>query len=399
MGGLVGVLLLPRGIFRLLQRPVYEAVFGIHDGRLAVFARLLLHAPGRLVALGHDGGRGGQGGDVGLRVAVVLEQFDGQIAGGVSLPQVGVGLEIVLYAGDAVFYLVSVVDVYVAVVRVLVLVGLVEVYHRAEQLFHAAPRGEHRGHHRHPEEAAQLVVVHVVAPLLGLVKHVQGAHHAQVHVDELRGEVEVALEVGRVYHVDHHVGRLLDDLLAHVEFLGRVGRERVGARQVHEVERVAVVFGVTLLRVHGHTRVVAHPFVRPGDEVEERSLSAVGVAHQCHVDYMLLAQCCVFQQAFAHGTVVGHGVRQLLLLAVGLFRPLLHVSRLLGCHHLYLFGFTVAQRNLISHDFVFHGILQRCVEQHLHGLALDESHLDDALAETAVSRHFHDDTPFAGFEF
>ena len=167
----------------------------------------------------------GQRAHIVLHLAVVLQQLDGQIAGGVAFAQGALHFQVFLYLLNAVFYLVSVVDVDVPVVGVLILGALISLDDGLEQFGHSLARGEDCGHHRHAEQARERVNVDVVAASLGLVKHVQGAHHAQVHVDELRGEVEVALEVGRVYHVDHHVGRLLDDLLAHVKFLGRVGRE------------------------------------------------------------------------------------------------------------------------------------------------------------------------------
>ena len=62
----------------------------------------------------------------------------------------------------------------------------------------------------------------MVAPELELVPHVEGAYDAQVHIHELGGEVEVALEVGCIDDVDDDVRRLLGKVPAHVQLLGRV---------------------------------------------------------------------------------------------------------------------------------------------------------------------------------
>ena len=51
----------------------------------------------------------------------------------------------------------------------------------------------------------------------------------------------------------------------------------------------------------------------------------------------------------------------------------------------YLVGLRMAEGDFIAHDAVFHGILQGSIQQNLNFLALDESHLDDALAETSVA--------------
>ena len=61
----------------------------------------------------------------------------------------------------------------------------------------------------------------------------------------------------------------------------------------------------------------------------------------------------------------------------------------------YQFCFAVAERNLVAHDLIFHGILQRGIQQDLNGLAFDEAHFHDALAKAPVAEHFHDDAFFS----
>ena len=394
---LVRVLLVARGEARLFQRTVDEAVLGIHDGRLAVAARLLFHACGGGVAVPEDLGRVAQRCDELLHVLVVFEELDGEVAGGILLAQLGVFLQVLLHLPDAVLYLVSVVDVDVAEAGRLVLLALVDGDDLPEKLLHAASAGEHRRHHRRAEQLGEPPDVDVVAALFGLVEHIERADHADVHVDELCGEVEVALQVGRIDDVDDDVRCLVYELFAHIEFLRAVGREAVRAGEVDEVELVAVVCGVAHLRIDRHARVVAHPLVCPGGEVEERCLAAVRVAHECHADGTALAVGGIRQ--------LGRG--QLLVAAVsGVGRQggvagrtdlcFLQPAGLLLREHFDLVGLAVAQADFIAHDFVFHGVAQGGVEQHLDGLALDESHLDDAFPESAVSQYLHDDAGLAG---
>ena len=124
---------------------------------------------------------------------------------------------------DAVFYLVSVVDVDVAIVGIGAFASLVHFDDGVEELVYASAVLEDGRNHRYSEEFAQLVVVDVVASFLGLVEHIESAHHADVHIDELSGEIEVALQVAGVDDVDDDIGCVLDELLAHIELLGRVG--------------------------------------------------------------------------------------------------------------------------------------------------------------------------------
>ena len=105
-----------------------------------------------------------------------------------------------------------------------------------------------------------------------------------------------------------------------------------------------------------------------GGEVEERRLATVGIAHQSHADFLALGLFCLFGTRF-------------------------------GSLHFYHLGFLTAQTDLIAHDLVFHRVLQRGTQQHLHFLAFDEAHFHNTLAETAVSLYFDDIGPVACLQF
>ena len=211
----------------------------------------------------------------------MLQQLQRQIAGRVVLGDMLIGLQVFLDVGDTVLNLVPVVDVQVS--RGLV-GALIHLDDGLEELLHTVAVLERGGNHRHTEETAQHLEVEMVATTLELIIHVQGADHADVYVHQLRGEIEVALDVGGVDHVDHHVGHLLRKMFTHEEFLRRVATERVGARQVGEVELIAEHRGVGFGGIDGHTAVVAHMSVSATGVIKERGLATVGIAHECHID-------------------------------------------------------------------------------------------------------------------
>ena len=145
--------------------------------------------------------------------------------------------QVLLNVADAVLHLVSVVDVDVSCL----LVGaLIYLYDGFEKLFYARAFFERRGHHGRAEQRAQHIEIDDVAPSLELVVHVQRADHPQVHVEQLRRQVEVALQVRGVDDVDDHVGQVVRQVSSHVQLLGRIARQRVGARQVRQLEIVSV---------------------------------------------------------------------------------------------------------------------------------------------------------------
>ena len=220
MRGAVSVVVVAHLIVGLLERAVDEAVFGIHDGGFGVDVGLLLHTAGSLVAVAEYLFGVGHLAHQFLHLLVVFQQFDGQKTGGVALADMRLLLEVLLYILDAMLYLMTVVDVDMAVVAVLILGTFVYLNDFMKQFLHAFAGFEHRGHHRHAEQLRQPVEVHIVAASLGLVKHIECHDDTQVHVHDLRGEVEVALEVGRIDDVDHYVRRLLHQLLTYIELLG-----------------------------------------------------------------------------------------------------------------------------------------------------------------------------------
>ena len=230
----------------------------------------------------------GQLADIFLHFLVPFQELDGEVTGGEALTKIGLFLQVFLNFLDAMLQFVSVIDMDMPVVCVGIFGAFIDLYDLIVKIVHALARLEDGGHHRQTEELRELVGIHVVTALHRFVEHVERYDHTEVHVDELCGEVEVAFEVACVDDIDHHIRCLLHELLAHVELFGGVGGERIGAREINEVEGVAFILGMSFLGIHGHARIVAYALVRTGGKVEERGLATVGVAHQCHVDDLAL---------------------------------------------------------------------------------------------------------------
>ena len=121
--------------------------------------------------------------------------------------------------------------------------------------------------------------VHHVAVLLEDVHHVDGDEHGDAELDELRGEVEVALEVGAVDDVQDGVGTLVGKVVAGHDLLERVGGERIDAGQVRD-GHVRMSLELAVLLLDRDAGPVAHVLVRAGEGIEQGRLSAVGVARE-----------------------------------------------------------------------------------------------------------------------
>ena len=159
----------------------------------------------------------------------------------------------------------------------------------AHQLVHALVAGGGDGHHRHPQQGLHGVHVHGAAVAGELVHHVQGHHHGHIHLQQLHGEVEVALDIGGVHDIDDGPGLLLQHEVAAHQLLAGIGGHGVDARQVGD-GGVSMAPDDAVLTVHGDAGEVAHVLVGAGELVEESGLAAVLVAHQGEGEHGALGQ-------------------------------------------------------------------------------------------------------------
>ena len=148
------------------------------------------------------------------------------------------------------------------------------------ELDDALPSG---GGHRHHGDAHGLLEdlgLHLDALLLGDVHHVEGDDDGGGEEEELGHEVEVPLEGGRVHDGHDEVGLLAQDKVPGYELLLGVGREGIGARQVHDrILGVMVGEGARLL-LDGLAGPVAHVLIEAREKVEDRGFADVRLARE-----------------------------------------------------------------------------------------------------------------------
>ena len=92
-----------------------------------------------------------------------------------------------------------------------------------------------RDHHdRTTELLGELVRVDLVAVLLDQIGHVEGNDHRQAGLDDLKRQVQVALQVGGIDHLNDNIGLAAHEVIARALLLGAVRGKRVDAREVRD---------------------------------------------------------------------------------------------------------------------------------------------------------------------
>ena len=131
-------------------------------------------------------------------------------------------------------------------------------------------------HHLTAQGLAQLLRVQAVAVPPDNIHHVHCRHHRNSQLQQLCGQIEVALQIRTVDDVQNHVRPLLDQVVPGHHLLECVGGEGVDAGQVCD-RHIPVALQRALLLFHRYTGPVAHILAGPRQGVEQGGLAGVRV--------------------------------------------------------------------------------------------------------------------------
>ena len=240
----VGVLLMTCLILCLGECTVDETILGIHDSCFGICIVFLINTSCSLVTL-HKNLTALVACVLTqklLNVSIVLQQFQCHIARGITGMNGCIGFQELLDMPNAVLYLMSIVDMDVARRRIGTLIHL---NHGAEQLFNTHTVLKRRGNQWCTQQCGEHFEIHLVTALLKFVIHIQGAHYRQVHIQQLRGQIKIALQIRRVNHIDDNIGNIVCQMLAHIKFLRRIARQRISARQVGQIKLITEIAGMS----------------------------------------------------------------------------------------------------------------------------------------------------------
>ena len=128
---------------------------------------------------------------------------------------------------------------------------------------------------------AQLLQVDLIAVLADEVDHVDSHDHGNAQLDELSGQVQVALDVGAINDVQDGIGLLLDQISTGDDLFQSVRRQGVDTGQVLD-DDILLALQLAFLLLDGNAGPVADVLIRAGQIVEQGSLTTVRVAGQCN---------------------------------------------------------------------------------------------------------------------
>ena len=226
-----------------------------------------------------------------------------------------------------------------------------------------------------------------------LIHHVQGDDDGNIHFEQLHGQIEVALDAGRVHDIDDGFWLFIQDEIPGDQFFAGVGGHGIDARKVG-YEGIGTPADFTVLAVHRNARKVSDVLPGAGQLVEERGFSAVLIAYQGKG-----------QERAVRQSRPGPFAAALILLAqpgmMGFFRPLLSFFRYCGRideSDINFLRFRKAQRELVAMKPHFHRVAHgsQLDQRDLH--ARDYAHIKEMLTERAFAADFFYHGTLAGFQ-
>ena len=133
---------------------------------------------------------------------------------------------------------------------------------------------------RDAEHIAHFLSIDSAAVGTHLVHHIERQHHRHAQLKELKRQVQVALDIGRIDDVNDAVRLSVEDEVSGNDLLLRVGAQGIDARQI---DHGAILYLADLadFLIDCHAGEVAHMLIGAGEGVKKCRFTAVLVADQC----------------------------------------------------------------------------------------------------------------------
>ena len=128
------------------------------------------------------------------------------------------------------------------------------------QFIHTLVFGCGNGDHRDTQHGLHLINADRPAIAPYLVHHIQRQHHRNIQLQQLHGQIQVALNIGGIHNIDDACRLLIDDKLPGDDLLIGIRRHGIDAGQICEL-RIGIFPDGAALAVHCHAREVAHMLI------------------------------------------------------------------------------------------------------------------------------------------
>ena len=263
------------------------------------------------------------------------------------------------------------------------------------QLLNALSPDSGNRHHGNPQDGLHGVNIHGAAVFRQLVHHVQCQHHGPVQLNQLQGQVQIALNIGGIHDIDNACRLLPQDKLPGHNLLLGVGGHGINPRQIRNLRQLVAPDAAAFL-IHRHPREIAHMLVGAGQLVKKRSLAAVLIPCQGKGQHLVIRQGIFPLLHMIFATFTKSRMVASRLVSPWLFRLLLLRLYLLNS---YLLRIIHPECQLVVMDAELNRVPQRGKLHQRNPGTRHHAHIKKMLAEGSLAPHGQNPSPLPGLQF
>ena len=123
----------------------------------------------------------------------------------------------------------------------------------------------------------QFFNVDLISVFLYDVHHVDRNDHRDSQLCQLRGQVQITLQVCAVDDVQNSVGPLIDQIVSRYNLFQRIRRQGINTRKIRD-GYIMMLFSLPSFFLHRNAGPVPYKLVRARQRVEQRRFTAVRIA-------------------------------------------------------------------------------------------------------------------------
>ena len=120
-----------------------------------------------------------------------------------------------------------------------------------------------------------------VTALADDIDHIDRHDNGNTQLGQLCGQIQIALEVRAVYHVQNGIGTLAHKIISRDDLLKCIGGERINTGQVYDRDPL-VLLQLSLFLFYGYTRPVTYELIGAGERVKQCGFTTVWISCQCN---------------------------------------------------------------------------------------------------------------------
>ena len=247
--------------------------------------------------------------------------------------------------------------------------------------------------YRNAQHGLNAVYINRSAVSCDLIHHIKCNDHGDIHLQQLHGQVQIALNVGGIHNVDYGLWLVIQHKVSGYDLLAGVRRHGINARKIRN-QSVGISPDGAVLAVHCNARKISHVLIGSRQLVKQCGFSAVLISHQCICKCFPLRKRIGLSLYMVFAILSQSGMNCIVYIPCSLMGAGTGINGL----DLDLIRICQTQRQFIAVDLKFQRIAHGRQLHRRHLSSGNHSHIQKVLPQSALSAHRFYDSALSYFQ-